>query len=186
MANSIPPIPTRYAGVLFRSRLEARYALFFDSLDIRWEYETQGFSADGTWYLPDFVLFPALGMLWAEVKPSWDSDVAGVGRWQKFAAWRPQPSRSALLVGIPAEGNTAIVRGGDEDAENPGDGPWEDDSQEWRPCPSGHHFDLAYAGTFKAKFAEDGCPYDDPEGKGQDKLERAMEAARSARFGKGE
>jgi hypothetical protein len=186
VADPIKPIPTRYAGVLFRSGLEARYARLFDGLEVPWEYEPQGFDAGGTWYRPDFALFPGLGTLWAEIKPRWDNDLPGVGRWQKFAAWRPQPSRAALLVGVPAEGNTAYVIGGDEDAASPGNGPWEDDSQEWRPCPSGHHFDLTYAGTFRAKFAEDGCPYSDPEGKGQVKLEQAIEAARSARFGTGE
>lgn len=65
----IPALPTKHAGVLFRSRLEARYAVFFDSLGIRWEYEPQGFllpSGDG--YLPDFWL-PDLGC-YAEVKPT--------------------------------------------------------------------------------------------------------------------
>ena len=65
----IPAIPTRHAGVLMRSRLEARYAVFFDRLGIRWEYEPQGFllpSGDG--YLPDFWL-PDLGC-YVEVKPT--------------------------------------------------------------------------------------------------------------------
>lgn len=51
----IRPIETYYAGVRFRSRLEARWALFFDELDIPWEYEPECFrSADGELYLPDF------------------------------------------------------------------------------------------------------------------------------------
>lgn len=182
VANSIPPIPTAYGGVLFRSGLEARYAVLFDALEIAWEYEPQGFDADGTWYRPDFVLFPALGTLWAEIKPRWDNDPAGVGRWQKFSAWRPQPSRSVLLVGVPKVGNRTLLIGGDEDAENPASGPWEDDTQEWCACPSGHHFDFAYPGTFKAQRAEDGCPHADPEGRGRDRLERAIETSRSYRF----
>ena len=41
---------------------------------------------------------------------------------------------------------------------------------------------------FGGKFAEDGCPYSDPDGRGQDKLERAIRLARTYRFprGKGE
>lgn len=177
-----PPIPTWYDGVHFRSRTEARYAVFFRSLDIKWDYEVQGFDADGTWYLPDFVTFPALGMLWIEVKGSWEQDQPGITRSRKFALWRTQPSRHAIVAGLPAEGNPALTRGGSEDAENPGDGPWEDDSQEWRPCPSGQHFDLTYPGTFRAKFVEDGCPFSDQEGRGDDRLRRAMDAARSYRF----
>ncbi|GII84578.1 hypothetical protein Ssi03_25680 [Sphaerisporangium siamense] len=39
----IAAIETRYAGCRFRSRLEARWAVFFDHLGIRWEYEPEGF-----------------------------------------------------------------------------------------------------------------------------------------------
>lgn len=62
----INAIETRYAGCRFRSRLEARWAVFFDTLGIRWEYEPQGFVIDGQTYLPDFLL-PQCGT-WVEVK----------------------------------------------------------------------------------------------------------------------
>ncbi|MFD5678216.1 hypothetical protein [Streptomyces sp. NPDC127040] len=64
----IQPIETRYAGHHFRSRLEARWAVFFDSLGMRWEYEPQGYlvGPDRRPYLPDFWL-PGEG-LWVEVK----------------------------------------------------------------------------------------------------------------------
>lgn len=62
------PIPTQYAGVRFRSRLEARWAVFFDSLGIRWVYEPDGLEIDGIWYLPDFWL-PDLRRFF-EVKPT--------------------------------------------------------------------------------------------------------------------
>ncbi|WP_435279281.1 hypothetical protein [Streptomyces sp. 1222.5] len=39
----IKAIETRYAGCRFRSRLEARWAVLFNALDIPWEYEPQGF-----------------------------------------------------------------------------------------------------------------------------------------------
>ena len=41
-------LPTPYGGIVFRSRPEARHAVMFDELGIRWEYETQGVDADGT------------------------------------------------------------------------------------------------------------------------------------------
>lgn len=172
-----PSLPTPYGGVVFRSRTEARYAVMFDELGIRWDYETQGFDADGTWYLPDFVLFPALGMLWAEIKGSWEQDPEGIARWRKFSLWRPMPSRAVLLVGTPAVRMTPLVMGGDPDVD-----PWEDDTREWRPCPAGQHFDLVFPGLFRGKFAEDGCDYSDQEGRGEAKLERAISTARTARF----
>lgn len=53
----IKPIETKYKGYKFRSRLEARWAVFFDAAGIEWEYETEGYQFDdGTKYLPDFYL----------------------------------------------------------------------------------------------------------------------------------
>jgi hypothetical protein len=182
---AIPAIPTLYAGVLFRSRTEARWAMFWDKLDIKWDYEPQGFvTASGDPYLPDFAVFPALGLLWAEVKGSWQSDPEGVGKWRRFAVQRPQPSvsRAVLLSGAPAIDGQFLVAGGDDDQPDPLKGAWEDDTQQWRPCVSGHHFDLTFPGRFHGKFVEDGCA-DDFGGPGEDRLRKAVAAARSARFG---
>lgn len=52
----LKPIETIYNGYRFRSRLEARWAVFFDTLGIKYEYEKEGYDLDGTWYLPDFWL----------------------------------------------------------------------------------------------------------------------------------
>lgn len=59
-------IETVYKGYRFRSRLEARWAVFFDALEIAWEYEKEGFNLEGTWYLPDFWL-PQYNY-WIEIK----------------------------------------------------------------------------------------------------------------------
>ena len=61
------PIPTTYHGYRFRSRLEARWAVYFDVLGARWEYEKEGFNVNGTWYLPDFYLVDL--ECFVEVKP---------------------------------------------------------------------------------------------------------------------
>lgn len=54
----IKPIETTYNGYRFRSRLEARWAVFFDTLGIRYEYEPEGFEmSNGIKYLPDFCLY---------------------------------------------------------------------------------------------------------------------------------
>ncbi|MDM7986232.1 MAG: hypothetical protein QUS13_02740 [Smithella sp.] len=64
---NVKAIETIYRGYRFRSRLEARWAVFFDALVVPFEYETEGFVLDdGTKYLPDFWL-PTLKM-WFEAK----------------------------------------------------------------------------------------------------------------------
>lgn len=50
-------IETIYNGYRFRSRLEARWAVFFDEMGIKYEYEPQGYKlSNGKCYLPDFYL----------------------------------------------------------------------------------------------------------------------------------
>lgn len=50
-------IETVYNGYRMRSRLEARHAVFFDTLGIKYEYEKEGYALpNGAWYLPDFWL----------------------------------------------------------------------------------------------------------------------------------
>lgn len=57
MSTGIKPIETRYKGYRFRSRLEARWAVFFDGMRVPYSYEPEGFELeDGTPYLPDFWL----------------------------------------------------------------------------------------------------------------------------------
>lgn len=71
MAYTIKPIETSYRGYRFRSRIEARYAVFFDTLGLDWEYELEGYELDGgVRYLPDFYL-PSLRSH-VEVKPTHD------------------------------------------------------------------------------------------------------------------
>lgn len=66
--SALRVLPTPYAGYIFRSRTEARWAVFLDHLDVKWEYEREGFELDGERYLPDFWL-PGL-RAWVEVKGS--------------------------------------------------------------------------------------------------------------------
>lgn len=68
---AIKAIQTNYKGYHFRSRLEARWAVFFDALGLQWEYEPEGFDlGDAGWYLPDFrVTSPQGYVAWYEVKP---------------------------------------------------------------------------------------------------------------------
>ncbi len=64
----VKPIETEYNGDRFRSKLEAQWAVVFDALGIKYEYEPEGFELkDGTKYLPDFY-FPDQDT-YGEVKP---------------------------------------------------------------------------------------------------------------------
>lgn len=76
MSNEIKPIETIYNGYKFRSRLEARWAVFFDAMGIKYEYEPEGIEVDDERYLPDFY-FPDYEM-YGEVKgdrPGWKVDI---------------------------------------------------------------------------------------------------------------
>jgi len=53
--NDLHALETPYDGHVFRSRREARWAVFFNTAQIPWEYEEQGYDlGDAGWYLPDF------------------------------------------------------------------------------------------------------------------------------------
>lgn len=70
----IQAIETTYQGYRFRSRLEARWAVFFDALGMEWQYEKEGYNlGQEGYYLPDFWLpyesgEPGWGH-WVEIKP---------------------------------------------------------------------------------------------------------------------
>ena len=69
MARDIEAIQTKYNGVIFRSRLEAQWAVFWDELGVKWEYEPQPFKfSDGKQYTPDFWIVDL--RLWVEIKPT--------------------------------------------------------------------------------------------------------------------
>ncbi len=68
MFRDAEAIPTEFDGVEYKSRTEARWAVFFDRLGVKFEYESKYFHlSDGTMYPPDFYVhdFDAL----IEVKP---------------------------------------------------------------------------------------------------------------------
>jgi len=89
----IKAIETIYNGYKFRSRLEARWAVFFDALGIKYEYEKEGYDlGELGWYLPDFWL-PDLKM-WVEVKGQSPTD-------------EECEKMSALVLGVKGRG--AIV-----------------------------------------------------------------------------
>lgn len=67
MAVGVKAIETVFRGNRFRSRIEARWAVFYTEMGIRYEYEREGFDlGEAGLYLPDFWL-PDLGF-WVEIK----------------------------------------------------------------------------------------------------------------------
>lgn len=86
------PLETTYSAIKFRSRIEARWAVYFDAAKIVWEYEPEGYCFDGLCYLPDFRLSLPTGYVWVEVKggqPLYDRD-------------RKCPTRDFMKVGALA------------------------------------------------------------------------------------
>lgn len=92
---NIKAIETSYKGYRFRSRLEARWAVFFDTLGVKWEYEKEGYDlGEHGWYLPDFWLPQSKS--WVEIKPA---DYKGNSNGSKaFAALSSHFKYPILLV----------------------------------------------------------------------------------------
>jgi hypothetical protein len=86
----------------FRSRLEARWAVFFENLSLKWEYEPQGFLIDDVSYLPDFRVFTPQGKeIWYEIKP------LNVSKDHKFSSFASKIDegygRTVLVSGSPRD-----------------------------------------------------------------------------------
>lgn len=121
---NLTPIQTRYKGYLFRSRLESRWAVYFDLLGLTWQYEPEGFRMGSVCYLPDFAvqvpvkaLTPGfLGLLptfepvpaeqvWVEVKPAGKPlSGAEVNKVREFAIATAGQAIYVVVLGDPLEG----------------------------------------------------------------------------------
>jgi hypothetical protein len=126
--NEVGAIETVYDGYRFRSRLEARWAVFFKTAGIRYIYEPECFRLpSGKLYLPDFYL-PEVNMrttedkggIYVEVKPSRPNS----NEMDYLFELSQITGKSVLLiVGMPASWGNYF------DAE--GDGHYE---YSWNPC----------------------------------------------------
>jgi hypothetical protein len=103
-------IETKYKGYRFRSRLEARWAVFFDALGVKWEYEPEGFDMGiAGWYLPDFrVTSPQKLITWYEVKPTKENDDGKMKSLERFYYASPKDDEAqrdsfVVLCGDPLE-----------------------------------------------------------------------------------
>lgn len=98
---SITPIETNYAGCRFRSRLEARWAVFFDHLGISWEYEPQGYNINGRPYLPDFRI--TVGKMKIAVEVKGDPDRLDLRLLTDFVKSYKGPDFVLVLGSIPSD-----------------------------------------------------------------------------------
>lgn len=168
----IKAIETHYKGYRFRSRLEARWAVFFDALGTKWEYEKEGFDlGEYGWYLPDFYLS---NYSWVEIKPRTVQklDVSDINDYQKFSEIR-QAWNKCMMLAFYLKQPTAIIYG--------------------NPWPEEYIIELfAHNYPFPATLGCDYCfgPYGtlvkQKHAKTDGELHRAYTAARSARFEHGE
>lgn len=183
---TIKAIETRYAGCRFRSRLEARWAVFFDHLGVAWEHEPQGYDTPAGRYLPDFMLHLSKPTL-LEVKPLSDLGLVDE-RWR----WAAPAAGARILVayGLPAHshlepslqsGNGQLNLVGDPDSP---DGTW-DNYYAFCLCP--------VCGAVGAEFDGRGgrvcttCCTDDKDYTfDAPRIAAAYNAARSARFEHGQ
>ena len=119
-------IETKYKGYRFRSRLEARWAVFFDELVVDWQYEPEGFELDdvGTRYLPDFLVTPFKDLpFWLEIKPSAPSaeekrkaKILSVETKMRVFIFSGDPMGVASYASFRPEGGETVLHGAKIDA----------------------------------------------------------------------
>lgn len=100
----IKAIETQYKGYRFRSRLEARWAVFFDNAGIEWLYEPEGYYLDSGPYLPDFFLPEIAGGTWIEVKPNAELSKNNNEQRKIVDLVRGTGRRGMIVKGLPLEG----------------------------------------------------------------------------------
>lgn len=167
---SIKAIETVYAGYRFRSRLEARWAVFFDTLNIHYEYEPQGYDlGEHGRYLPDFWL-PQVKM-WAEVK-SRPFTTVEKAKCKALAKGTGYPC--LMLDGPPATRNYWAFTGNVDSEDYPGEMDYvlSDSKRYWEN--EGRFFSSTGIGLFEINYFDylEDCP--------------GILAARQARFEHGE
>lgn len=101
--RSVNAIRTRYNGYIFRSKLEACWAIFFDAAGIRYVYEQEGYEQEWSSkkYLPDFYL-PDLDFH-VEVKPERPGYEQEILRAKDFIVWGGPIKRLLILSDIPSK-----------------------------------------------------------------------------------
>lgn len=189
-------IQTRFDGRHFRSRLEAKWAVFFKYIGLAYQYEPEGFAlVSGDRYQPDFLL-PDVYLrrgtpgLYLEVKPVAAAIAPLFETYSEFGSGRrgyrygedeiPPPVGDA----DPNERNFVILVGEvgihcDNGEGHYQFGPWWDRSMSWHCC---HECGATKLDFFGGGYYE--CPRCGGESSNTQHpiLESAQTAARSMRF----
>jgi len=165
------PIETIYKGFRFRSRLEARWAVFYDTLGIKWEYEKEGYDlGKRILYLPDFYI-PHLDC-WIEIKGEKSPGCA-----QKCEDLSEQSRKNVYIFYGTIKENREWPKG--EVFYGEYGGAW-DNCQWWCECPTCRKFGIQFEGR-----AGRICHHTEDEGPGglkTDQLCLAYDMAQQARF----
>jgi hypothetical protein len=109
-------IETRYRGVLYRSRLEARWAVFFHHLNLDYSFEPEGFELPFSWYLPDFYVREWNAYVEIKDRDGYGPDAVikgfelqqATGKMVILLVGRPYPGK---YVGLTWPGDTLAVGG---------------------------------------------------------------------------
>lgn len=118
-------IKVRYNGIQYRSKLEARWAIFFTHYGLKFEYEPQTFRLKSGLYCPDFYL-PDL-KCYAEIKPIILDITEGYHKFTFFESTvylKPKEYQKiiefeesiVLICGLPLERNFILFNTVDLDA----------------------------------------------------------------------
>lgn len=181
----IKPIETIYNGYRFRSRLEARWAVFFDALGIKYEYEREGYETPDGYYLPDFWLPETKTFI--EVKPA-KHDPSGEMEWPGDSRWAAIADHFRLIVLCGTPGPIDFGQGGSYPYQGFYFDEWSSDcSYYWGECPECGCIDIQYEGrTERNRNHKPGCSVQKSNRKcyntDTSSLRAAYAAARQARF----
>lgn len=185
-------IETQYKGYRFRSRLEARWAVFFDALGIEWRYELDRYftGTNGT-YLPDFWL-PQI-RAWVEVKPEYPD----WGTRCKIEMLSHKHDALGIILYGEVSADSMIAFSNDIGENSAGS--IETDHALWQKCNSCNEIyidfgrsdrDFFYDTDFHKPYIYCSCLKDWPHGEARmvsgASVNDAIVAARSARFEHGE
>ena len=193
--QTIRAIETTYNGRLYRSRLEARWAVMLDTLKVRFEYENEGYETPHGRYLPDFWL-PDAYMRWhgskgvlLEIKPE-DWDEAKTVRWvdreasdsglSEYVYWQTNTEARLEYVAVQLNVGALLVRGLDADVSE-----WVQIAPGWDAPLTPLSCDYCHALTFRfSSGSEETCPKckRDDNGASQVRIAQALHAARTYRF----
>lgn len=94
--NRMKPIKTEYNETVFRSKMEAKWAEWFDQNEIKWFYEAQGFDINGVWYLPDFYL-PEINTI-VEVKGPMERIEKIYALYEQIQNENPDPDETTMIL----------------------------------------------------------------------------------------